>query len=97
MAKKISPIDLPRPAAAERTPWPQSPKDLSPRPRVFRIQRLNQFEWQAYVIGESGEAPIGKPDLFDILKNKVMAVMRAEGQQEYMANLTKAAKATDAS
>lgn len=68
--------------------WPTHPKELSSAPRVFRIHRLNAFEWQAFVTEGGVELPIGKPDLFDILKNKVCGVMRAEGQAEYLAKRT---------
>lgn len=76
--------------ASERLAWPTSPKDIPSKPRLFRIQRLNAFEWQAYVTEDDRELPIGKPDLFDILRNKVSGLMRAEGQVEFLEQKRKA-------
>ncbi len=76
----------------DRMPWPSSPKELRERPRVFRVERLDSFAWQAYVIEDNKESPIGKPDLFDILINKIKGVMRAEGQRKYLAERAEAAK-----
>lgn len=89
MAKSKSPTNTPVPVYQKpegRIQWPQTPKDICDLPRRFRIQRLNSFEWQAYVLDSEGETAIGKPDLFDILTKKVAAVMRAEGQKEFLAN-----------
>jgi len=83
MAKVITPKKAP---VEDRLSWPQGPRDLSSRPRVFRMHRLDSYSWQAYVILDNTESPIGKPDLFDIIKNKVAGVMRAEGQLEFLAN-----------
>lgn len=77
----------------EYLPWPMSPKDLPEQPRTFRIHRIDAFAWQAYVLEDGVELPIGKPDLFDILKGKVNGVMRAEGQAEFLAAKTRAAEA----
>lgn len=68
----------------DRIPWPLKPEELSPRPRLFRVERLNEYEWQAYIVSGGDEHPIGKPDLFDIVKHKVAAVMKAEGQQAFL-------------
>jgi len=76
-------------------PWPTNPKELSPVPRLFRIHRMNAFEWQAYVVtnipeeGVFEEHPIGKPDVFDIIRNRVAGVMRAEGQMKFLADKTR--------
>lgn len=82
------------PDPTRRLMWPTHAKDLSPRPRLYRIDRVDAFAWQAYVTDEGQELPIGKPDLFDILKAKVAGCMRAEGQRDYLAS--KAKKETDA-
>lgn len=94
MAKPIPPKTRPvAPSHVDRLSWPTTPKELSLKPRLFRIHRLNAFEWQAYVTQDDGEFPIGKPDLFDILRTKVAGVMRAEGQAEFLALKQKAEKA----
>lgn len=86
-------VPEPAPAKAEdRLPWPSGIKELSNRPRLFRIHRLNAFEWQAYITEGNQEYPMGKPDLFEIVRTKVSSVMRAEGQMEFMEKKTKAEK-----
>lgn len=73
------------PPETARLKWPEHYVDLPKKPRVFRIHRLNGYEWQAYVADENGELPIGKPDLFDIVCHRVKSLMRAEGQQDFIA------------
>lgn len=93
---KHSPIKAPTiapqltPPPVVRLEWPKQARDLCPRSRVYRIHRVDAFAWQAYVTDEGQELPIGKPDLFDILKAKVAGCMRAEGQREYLASKAKA-------
>lgn len=64
--------------------WPLTEKDVCQEPRLYRIHRLNAFEWQALVVEHGIEYPIGKPDLFDIVKNRVASCMRAEGQVDFI-------------
>ncbi len=99
MAKpKPVPVVTPEPIPAPKAylPWPTRPKDLSPHARKFRIHRLNAFEWQAYVTDQGDEVPIGKPDLFNLVKAKLDGVLREEGQMEYLAEKSKKEKAAQA-
>lgn len=86
-AKSSAPDNFPplRAPTEERLPWPTHPKDIVLRPRVFRIHRLDAHAWQAYVIEGNQEHMIGKPDVFEILARRVITVMKAEGQVEFMA------------
>lgn len=76
-----------------RLAWPVSSKEVSSKPRYYRIHRMNAYEWQAFVLDpETGiESPIGKPDLFDLCRNKASVCMREEGQFEFLANKSKGA------
>lgn len=80
----------------ERLPWPSHPKDLSTKPRSFRIERLSAFEWQAFVTDVNGEKPIGKPDIFDLVKHRVSSVIRAEGQMAFLDDKKKKTEAQEA-
>lgn len=95
MAKLKPTIEPKAPAPAEPIrppflPWPNSPKDLGSMPRVFRIHRMNSFEWQAFVTADGREELIGKPDTFDLVMYRIQAVMRAEGQAQFLAAKNKA-------
>lgn len=91
-----TPIPAPVPEASkvDRLAWPNSPKELHCTERSFRIHRENAFEWQAYVLENGVERPIGKPDLFDIVSHKVRAILKAEGQMKYLGDKTKSAQAS---
>lgn len=91
MSKPVKAPDAARTKPSERLPWPQTPKDLPDRPRLFRVHRVNTFEWQAYVTQGNQEFPIGKPDLFEIVAKKVGGVMRSEGQMEFLESKAKSA------
>ncbi len=65
--------------------WPMVDADIPQTPRLFRCHRIDGFQWQAYVVDQGIEYPIGKPDLFDIIKNRINGCMRAEGQIEFIA------------
>lgn len=98
MAKPLKSPSEPRPEAPAKPkylPWPASPKECSDKPRRFRVERLNAFEWQAFVTSEKGEEPIGKPDVFDIVMQKVKGVVRIEGQRAFLEAKTAAAKAIE--
>lgn len=84
-------LDTPvRPFPSNKTiKWPASERDLADIPRLFRIHRLNTFEWQAYVVMDGEEIKIGKPDVFDLVAKKVNGIMRLEGQKEFIDNKTK--------
>ena len=79
----------------KRIEWPSHPNDLVQPPRLFRIHRVDGFSWQAYVTvnnpaeGIFQEYPIGKPDLFHLVRAKVGGVMMAEGQAQFLAEKTR--------
>ncbi len=83
---KAKPSSVKPPEVTKPTylPWPAGPKELGTATRSFRIHRLNAYEWQAYVTEDGTEQAIGKPDLIDILKTRIIGVMKVEGQREFM-------------
>lgn len=71
--------------STDRLKWPTSEKEMSKTPRVYRIHRMNSFEWQAFVTDQDIEYPIGKPDTYELVLRKVSLCMRYEGQAEFLA------------
>lgn len=71
--------------SSERLTWPMRTQDFSPKPRLFYAVRQGAYEWQAYVMSpvDNIVKPIGKPDLIDIICQRINAVMRYEGNQDF--------------
>lgn len=91
MARRPTAKPQPAPAPEPEAPkvpflkWPEKIEELPETPRTFRIHRVGPFEWQAFVTDATGEKPIGKPDLFELVEFKVKHVIRNEGQREFLA------------
>ena len=74
-------------AKKEHLSWPLTQKEIGTVQHFYRMEQMGPFEWQCYQFSTDSleETPIGKPDLIELVRDKLHMVMKHEGRIHFIA------------